>query len=220
MALRVPLVNFTKGEVSEDIVARLDVQAYNASLKSALNVIIRKQGGIQNRMGLEHVGEVRDSGLPARLIPFQFSNTQAYAMEFGNASMRLAAQGGLVLEEELAITNISNAAQAVITAAYHGYSVGDSVYLTGVQGMTGVNGRTVRVLYAVDANNFVVDLNTLSSGTFVSASGGTVRTGPPPPPPGNTPPAPPSQPTPPPAPPPTTPGGGGGPDPLPGVDEL
>ncbi len=210
MGYRLPLVNFTKGEVSEDMLARFDVQAYQASLKRAENVVILKQGGIERRPGFEFVGRVYTDNKPSRLIPFQFSNTQAYVIEMGNGGMRLAAQGGLVVEPELRIEFITNEAQAVVTINFHGFSVGDDFLITGVEGMTGVNGRVVRVVDVIDQHRVRVDLNTVGAGPFATAQGGEVRTGPPSPPP--PPPPPPTSPSPPPEPPEAIP-------PLPPVDD-
>jgi hypothetical protein len=106
--------------------------------------------------------------------------------------------GGMVLEEELAITGISKAANAQVSAAYHGYSVGDEVYFTGQAGMAEINGRTARVVSVIDASNFTIDLNTTSFGTWTANAGGTTRTAPAPPPP-------PPPPVPPPSPAPSTP---------------
>lgn len=43
------------------------------------------------------------------------------------------------------ISSISRANQAVVTASRHGFSNGDVVYISGVRGMTQVNGKTYRV---------------------------------------------------------------------------
>src|SRR3546814_970910 len=117
-----------------------------------------------------------------RLIPFQFSLDQSYALEMGQGYMRAAALGGMILNAELKITAISNAANAQITAAYHGYKVGNQVYLTGIAGDLGefLNRRFWRVVSVVNANNFTIDANTSSLTAFTSATDGITRTGPPP----------------------------------------
>jgi hypothetical protein len=45
--------------------------------------------------------------------------------------------GGRLLEEELAITAISNEEQALVTMDWHGLAVGDLLYVTGCEGEIG-----------------------------------------------------------------------------------
>ena len=179
MAYRTGLPNFSKGELAPEIWGRFDVDAYQSSVRKARNVLILKYGGLTKRPGTRLVAEVLDDSEPARLIPFQFSLTQTYALELGQGYMRAASSGGLVLNEELLITAITNAVNAQITAAYHGYSVGQQVYLSGVAGTLGdfLNGRFGTVVSVVDTNNFTIDIDTAGKGAFTSATGGTARTG-------------------------------------------
>lgn len=88
---------FTGGELSPALWARVDLAKYGSGLKSALNLFIHPHGGASNRAGLEFVGEVKDSGRPTRLVPFQFNTEQSYILEFGHAYMRVYKNGGLVL---------------------------------------------------------------------------------------------------------------------------
>ena len=204
---RVGQPNFSKGEIAPELYGRFDVDFYSAGLKKARNVLVLKYGGLTKWPGTRLVAEVIDDSEPTRIIPFQFSLTQTYALELGQGYMAPCALGGRVLQEDLAITAITNATHAQITAAYHDYSVGDYVYLTGVAGTLGdfLNNRTWPVYSIVDTDNYTIDADTVGKGTFTTASGGITRTGTPPPPP-----------PPPPVPPPVTPpdppsiGGGGG----------
>lgn len=159
-------------------------------------------------MGTRFVAECM--GTTSRLIPFQFSDAQAYALEFAQALMRPYALGGAVLEEGLKITAITKALQAQITVDYHGLAVGDQYYIKSDDsetfGMTEILDRFLTVVSVIDDNNFTVDIDSSNFSTFGSDTG-TVRTGPP-----SAPPAPPT--VPPvlvdPAPPPVGGGGGGG----------
>jgi hypothetical protein len=201
--------NFSRGEIGPELYGRFDVDAYAAGVKKARNVVILKYGGLTKRPGTRLVAEVIDASEPTRVIPFQFSLTQTYALEMGQGYMAPCALGGRILEEELAITAISIAAYAKVTAAFHGYSVGDLAYITGVAGQIGekLNGRAWPVYSIVDASNFTIEASTLGLSAFTTATGGITRVSPPPPPP-------PPPPVPPPPPPPTPPsyGGGGGGD--------
>lgn len=205
MGYRAAVQNFTKGELSPELESRFDLPSYQAGLRRARNVKIRRTGGVTKRMGTRFVAEALTS--PSRLIPFQFSDQQAYALEFGQAIMRPLALGGAVLEEELEVIAITNAVNAQVTAHYHDYSVGDPVYLRGITGMVGINDRFLKVVSVIDQHNFTVDCDTTGFGVFTGSGGGTDRTAPPDPPP-----APPTvpDPLPDPTPPPVGSGSGGG----------
>jgi hypothetical protein len=180
-APRIPQVNFSKGELGPYLFGRFDVESYAGALAKARNVYVMKYGGVCKRPGTWLVGEVIGEGYPVRLIPFQFSLTQAYALEFGNGYIAPCLQGGRLLEGELAITGISNATNAEITVAYHGYSVGDYVFLQGITGAEPdlgnlLNDRTVEIVSVVDANHFTIDVDTSGVSAFVSCTGGTTNT--------------------------------------------
>lgn len=134
MTFRASQPNFSKGELAPQLYGRFDADAYSSALKKARNVLILKYGGLTKRPGTRLVGEVLDDSADNRLIPFQFSLEQTYAIELGQGYLSPCALGGRVIETELAITGVSSASQAVITAAYHGYAVGNLVALSGISG--------------------------------------------------------------------------------------
>lgn len=207
MAYRASLPNFSKGEIAPDLLGRFDVDAYSSSVRLGRNVMVLKYGGLTKRPGTRLVAEVEDPSQPVRLMPFQFSLSQTYALEMGQGYLRVAALGGMVLNEELAITAITNAASAKVTAAYHGYVAGDRIYLTGISGALGdyLNGRIAKIVSVVNGNEFTIDIDTSGQAAFTAATGGITRSG-----------APDPDPTPPVVPPPVDPppkppvGGGGG----------
>ena len=205
MSLRVGSANFSKGEISPELAARVDVAARNTGVAKARNVIVQKYGGLTKRPGTRIVAEVRDSSAPVRLIPFQFSITQTYALELGQGYMRPAALGGMVVETAFTIVGITQANPATITVPFHGYSVGDDVFFTGVLGMIEINGLIGRVLTVPDANTMTVAIDTTGFSLFAGDTGGLLNTAPPP-----APPAPPVVPPVVPDPPPPATGGGGG----------
>jgi hypothetical protein len=205
VAYRTNQPNFSKGEIAPELQARTDVSYYNAALRRARNVTILKYGGVTKRPGTRFVAEVYDPSADVRLVPFQFSITQTYAIEMGQGYARFLALGGLVLNEALAVAAISNAANATIAAAFHGYLPGDQVYFAGIAGMTEINGRIAKVVSVIDDGHFTVDLDTTGFGAFTGSTGGITRTAPPA--------APPADPVVPPVVPPPDPpstGGGGG----------
>lgn len=198
--------NFSRGELAPELYGRFDVDAWQAAVKRARNVVVLKYGGLTKRPGTRLVAEVLDASEPTRLIPFQFSLTQTYALEMGQGYMSPLANGGRVVEEELAITGITNAAQAQLTVAYHDYSAGQFAYISGVEGEIGdlLNGRAWPVVSDDDDNHFTIDADTSALDAFTTATGGITRVGSPPPPP-------PPPPVPPPVIPPDPPDTWGGP---------
>ena len=181
MTMRIPQVNFSKGELAPELYGRFDVDAWQAGLRKARNVIVMKYGGITRRPGTRLVGEVLDASQPTRLIPFQFSLTQSYALEFGQAYMAPCALGGRLLEGEQAITAITNAANARLSIAYHGFAVGDRLFITGVAGGMGVllNNRTWTVTAVIDAGTVAINADTTHAPAFSGCTGGTANSGPP-----------------------------------------
>ncbi|WP_019053578.1 hypothetical protein [Sphingobium xenophagum] len=169
--------SFSKGELAPDLYGRFDVDAYPQSLRKARNVVVLKYGGVTKRPGTRLVAEVYDGSQPVRLVPFKFSIEQAYALELGHGYMRVAAAGGLVLNEELAITGVTNEAQARVTAAFHGYSVGQHVFLSGIDGALGeeLNFRLFEIVDVVDGNVFRINANTSDMAVFSGSVGGVTR---------------------------------------------
>ncbi|MDB5705742.1 MAG: Phage protein [Sphingomonas bacterium] len=206
MALRTGQPNFSKGELAEDLISRVDVAAYAAGLRRARNVVILKYGGVTKRPGTRLVTEVHDDGAPVRLVPFQFSINQTYALELGQGYMRVAANGAQVIEQKLDIVSIAKGATTTIEAAYHGYAPGDEIYFSGIEGMTELNGRKYPVVAGGDASHFVIDVDSTGFADFDGDTGGTTRLAPPP----SVPTPPPPPPEAPPPPPPDTGGGGYG----------
>lgn len=179
MVFRASQANFSRGILSPELYGRFDVSAYQAGARQLKNVIILKYGGVTKRPGTRLVAEVYDASQPVRLVPFQFSLEQAYALELGQGYMRPAANGGMVVEEELFITNATRSNPVKITAQNHGYAAGDQVYFAGIVGMSELNGRILRVVGSIDDDNFTVDVDGVGFGEFLSASGGIVRADPP-----------------------------------------
>ena len=178
MTFRTAQPNFSRGEIAPDLYGRFDADMYAAGVKTARNVLILKYGGLTKRPGTQLVAEVIDPSEPTRLVPFQFSLTQTYALEMGQGYMSPCAFGGRLLETELAITDITNAAQAQVTVAYHALVEGDLFYITGLAGEMGdlLNGRAWPVVSIVDADNFTIDVDTTGVAAFTTCEGGITRT--------------------------------------------
>ena len=89
--------SFNTGEVSPLLYGRVDAERYKSGLSTCLNYLPTIQGPLVRRPGTKYVTSVKDPSKPPVLIPFQYSATQAYILEFGDQYVRFYANGGQVL---------------------------------------------------------------------------------------------------------------------------
>ena len=169
----VELTNFTGGELSPRLDGRTDLTKYTSGCATLENLVVYPHGSAARRPGSTFLAEVADSANKTRLIPFEFSTTQTYMLEFSNLKMRVYKDSGAVLEGDKTISAITKANPAVVTATSHGYSNGDEVVISSVGGMTEVNGK--RFLVADKTTNTFelqdkdgVDINSSSFTTYTS----------------------------------------------------
>lgn len=174
---RVIQPSFSTGEVSPTLYGRVDLAKYKTGLARCRNFFVDYRGGASNRPGTRFVGRCKSSSSKVRLIPFSFNAQQTYVLEFGDLYMRVIQAGGYVLEAAKNITAATQANPCQITSNAHGFSNGDWVYISGVGGMTQLNGNSYIVAGAT-ANTFTLtDLNgnAVNSSLYTAyTSGGTV----------------------------------------------
>ena len=165
------LTAFIAGEFYAKLDGRTDFEKYQAGCKTLENMLVHPQGMASRRVGTQFISEVKTSSEKTRLIPFEFSTTQTYILEFGNGYIRFFKDKGQILEDDKTVSGITNANPGVVTASSHGFSNGDFVILSSVAGMTEVNGITYKVankttntfeLNDVDGNA----VNTSTSGPY------------------------------------------------------
>lgn len=89
--------SFNAGELSPILEGRVDLQKYSSGCKKLQNFIPLVQGPARRRSGTYFVEEVKDSADRTWLIPFEFSETQAYVLEFGDRYIRFYTNYGQVL---------------------------------------------------------------------------------------------------------------------------
>jgi hypothetical protein len=134
---------FTLGEVAPALFGRFDLARLHTAAATERNMFVGYRGGAYSRAGTAFVGFSKQTGrtVPPRLITFQFSINQGLALEFGDFYMRVIVDGAFVTETPIAVTNITQANPAVVSAV-NNYANGDWVFIAGVGGMTQVNGQT------------------------------------------------------------------------------
>lgn len=172
MAKRETLIStFNGGELSPLMSGRIDLEKYQAGCSTLRNFILHAQGPAYRRPGMRYAGECYDHAKQSHLIPFVFSNAQAYAMEFSGAGIvQFFTQGGQVLASRT-ITGATQANPCVITAVGHQFKDGQTVTISGVVGMTELNGNTYTV-GSPAADTFQL-VGTDASGFTAYSSGGT-----------------------------------------------
>jgi len=86
--------NFTAGEISPKCYGRTDVARYQNGAEILENCVVNVHGGAERRPGTLFEAETKDSAKRSILIPYVFSVTQAYMLEFGDYYMRVYLAGG------------------------------------------------------------------------------------------------------------------------------
>jgi len=158
-------VSFTGGEISPTLYAHTDLVKYATGLRTCLNYMVQIQGGVSNRAGMEYLARHKDHTKRSRLVPFQFSISQSYILEFTENMVRVFKDGGLVLEPAKTITAITKASVGVITATAHGYENGKWLWLDSIAGMTELNNRFVKVANKTTNTFEITDLDDVNIDT-------------------------------------------------------
>lgn len=197
MAVPIAKNQFTTGEVSPAMLGRQDVERYHSAGSTVRNFFVSYTGPIYSRAGTALVGYSKQTGrlFPPRLIPFQFSLSQALVLEFGNGYMRAISEGAFVTEAPLTITGATASNPVLLSIAdvsgvgsatpnvfgvVASYNTGDSVTLEGgvfvAPGVLDVTATQLSRAYPnVPGTAYVpADTVTFAGGTFSSTSHGSV----------------------------------------------
>lgn len=86
--------NFTAGELSPRLYGRQDIDRYRNAVKVAENVFILVQGGMIRRYGMRYTAKAKHADKHTILVPYVFSRSQAYMLEFGDAFFRVFLEDG------------------------------------------------------------------------------------------------------------------------------
>ena len=165
--------NFSGGEASPEIKGRTDVTQYYSLAETLENCIVTHFGGVFKTPGTLFVKRTKDKDKSTRLIPFIFSQGDAYILEFGDEYIRFFTNNGSLVEDVLTISGVTNADPCVVTANTHGLTDGDYIEINNVTGTTELNGRrfiiankTSNTFELKDENG--VDIDSTNYGVYVS----------------------------------------------------
>ena len=92
----VSVPSFTAGQLSPRMEGRTDFQKYFNAGSVINNFVVQPHGPVTRRPGSYYVAEVKDSSKDTRLIPFSFSTTQTYILEFGDQYIRFYKDSGQI----------------------------------------------------------------------------------------------------------------------------
>ena len=127
------------------------------------------------RSGTKWIWNTVVPGDAARVFPFEYSTTQAYAVIAGDLTFRFIKNYDILTQTAQAITAVTKANPAVVT--YTGsdtYANGDKIKITGVLGMTELNNREFTVANVNIAIN-TFELSGVDSSAYTAyTSAGTV----------------------------------------------
>lgn len=99
--------SFNAGEITPRLAARTDFAKYPSGLETCENLIPLPEGGAMRRPGTRFIAELKSSAVKGRLKRFEFSTTQAYMLEMGEAIMRFYRHQGQIVagDTDATITN-------------------------------------------------------------------------------------------------------------------
>jgi hypothetical protein len=89
--------SFNGGEFSPALEGRVDLGKYNTACKQMVNFLPMIQGPARRRSGTRFVEEVKNSANRTWLLRFEFAETDAYILEFGDQYIRFYTNHGQVL---------------------------------------------------------------------------------------------------------------------------
>lgn len=172
--------SFAAGEVAPAIFGRADQVKYQTGLARCRNFFVRRHGGVSNRAGTKYLDVQKSSTVAGRLWKFIFNAEQTYVLWFENQTLRFVQNGAMLtvsgVDAYKTAVSMSGATQAnpcVITATAHGFTNGQSVQITGVVGMTQLNGNSYTVANATADTFELSGIDSTAYGAYVS--GGTIN---------------------------------------------
>lgn len=176
--------SFLVGEISPRLQSRVDLNTYFSALKTARNVNPLKEGGVRNRAGTEFIMQSFTPNVPMRLFKFKNSarNQEVWAsmgirpnftepMSFTSTTdfsiLVSANKNGVKFSSQSSITGITKANPAVVTVSDFAPSDETIVFISGVEGMTELNGQ---FFYSYQASGGAFKLRSLDGQLINSSS--------------------------------------------------
>ena len=172
------LTNFTSGELSPRLNGRIDMDKYYNGASLINNFIVLMHGGLVKRPGTRFIREIKTStgsNSGARLVPFVFSKTQAYVLEFGHNYIRFYKDEGIIVSGGTTPYEISTTYTAAQVDALEFVQSADVLYIVHESHPPRKLSRTGHTAWTISDVDFVDGPynNTNITSTTVYASGTT-----------------------------------------------
>ena len=90
--------SFSGGELDPKLLGRTDLEKYKTGLSTLYNFLVSPLGYVYRRPGTKYIGSVKTPAAKSRLIDFEYSNEQAYVLEFVNLGLRFYKDQGQILQ--------------------------------------------------------------------------------------------------------------------------
>lgn len=146
--------NFTSGEISPDLNARIDVKQYANGCHQMLNALPTLEGGWTGRPGFQYLFHVRDESQEAHFIDFVYSTDISYGVVINDGYMWFLTERSLITETAQSIVTCTDNGSGLIRVEItgHGYTTGDWVQIVGVTGTYEANSEWE--ITVIGANTF------------------------------------------------------------------
>lgn len=92
-------VSFAAGELAPSLYGREDLAKYAVGLRTLKNFTVHPHGGVSNRAGMRFVAEAKYADKAVRLVPFEYSDADAYLLEFGDGYVRFYKNGAQLMKD-------------------------------------------------------------------------------------------------------------------------
>lgn len=159
MASVSPLIrSFNGGEVSRLVEGRTDLDRYPSSNRKLLNTVAAPQGPAIPRSGTEFVQTAYKPDKKSALVPFVFSEEQAYMLEFADGRVRFLNDDGILVQTPQTATGTGTSPFTFTSAGLttFGAAVGDQVVLGGYAANYNLNGVVANIT-AVSGDDYTID---------------------------------------------------------------
>lgn len=177
MAKVSPLIrSFNSGEFSVLMEGRTDIDRYPSSLRSMLDYIAAPQGAAIPRSGTEFINSIYDETSQSLLVPFVFSETDFYMIEFAAGRIRFFTEDGALVKTPVLI-NVTSVAPFQFKSGDLNAAIGDQVAFEGFPAMYNLNGEIGNItdksgagadtLYTVDTVHPPLPLLDTATGALV-----------------------------------------------------
>lgn len=146
MAKASPIIrSFNTGVTSPLVEGRTDIDRYPSSNRKLHNTVAAPQGPAIPRSGTELVNSIYDHAAKSIIVPFVFSETDFFAIEFANLRVRFFTETGLLTYTPVAMT-VTDDSPFKFDSATLGANVGDEVAFSNFPDTYNLNGVVMKIV--------------------------------------------------------------------------